>query len=148
MFDINKIQDVLPHRYPFLLVDRISLLDQPNYIEGYKNISISDLVFEGHFPGHPIYPGVMILEGMAQTGGFLVLENLSINLKSKKKMVYFMTIDKAKFRAPVLPGDKLVYKVNIIQQRNVVFNFRGEAYVDNKLVAETNLKAMLVDANN
>lgn len=148
MFDIMKIQSILPHRYPFLLVDKISLLNESKYIEGYKNISISDPVFQGHFPDYPIYPGVLIIEGMAQIGGVLISEKLRLQDGEdslKNKIIYFMSIDKAKFRAPVFPGDKLVYKIELLQQRNLICSFKAKAFVDEKLVSEAELKAMLTN---
>ena len=144
VFDINQIQEMLPHRYPFLLVDRITEVKEGEFVEGYLNISITNQVFQGHFPGHPIYPGVLIIEGMAQTGAilpFTVLNKDELN----DKVVYFMSIDKAKFRKPVLPGDKLVYKVSTIKHRGKIWQLKGEAYVDGELVSEAELKAMIMD---
>jgi 3-hydroxyacyl-[acyl-carrier-protein] dehydratase len=144
VYDINQIQEMLPHRYPFLLVDRITEVKEGEYVEGYLNISITNQVFQGHFPGHPIYPGVLIIEGMAQTGAilpFTVLNKDELN----DKVVYFMSIDKAKFRKPVLPGDKLVYKVSTIKHRGKIWQLKGEAYVDGELVSEAELKAMIMD---
>ncbi|HHH20075.1 MAG TPA: beta-hydroxyacyl-ACP dehydratase, partial [Campylobacterales bacterium] len=102
-YDVVQIQKILPHRYPFLLLDRVTQLNKGESIEGYKNVSISEPVFQGHFPGHPIYPGVMIIEGMAQAGGVLAFESSSkeAQQEAKEKVVYFMSIDKAKFRSPV-----------------------------------------------
>ncbi len=148
MFDVVAIQGILPHRYPFLLVDRITELETGKSIVGYKNVSISEPVFEGHFPGHPIYPGVMIIEGMAQAGGLLAFKSLpeegQEDAKSNK-VVYFMSIDKAKFRSPVTPGDRLVYKIEVLKHKGSVWQFEAKAYVDEKLVAEAELKAMIVD---
>lgn len=144
VFDINQIQQMLPHRYPFLLVDRITNIKKGEYVEGYLNISITNSVFNGHFPGHPIYPGVLIIEGMAQTGAILPF-TIEDKKKLKDKVVYFMSIDKAKFRKPVLPGDKLVYKISTIKHRGKIWHLRGEAYVDDELVSEAELKAMIMD---
>ena len=142
-----QIQDILPHRYPFLLVDRITELEPSKMITGYKNVSISEPVFQGHFPDHPIYPGVMIIEGMAQAGGVLAFQSASKEEQeaAKEKVVYFMSIDKCKFRNPVVPGDQLVYKLNVIKNRGAVWHLDGKAFVDDKLVAEAELKAMIVD---
>ncbi len=142
-----QIQDILPHRYPFLLVDRITELEPSKMITGYKNVSISEPVFQGHFPNHPIYPGVMIIEGMAQAGGVLAFQSASKEEQeaAKDKVVYFMTIDKCKFRHPVVPGDKLVYKLTVIKNRGSIWHLDGKAYVDDKLVAEAELKAKIVD---
>jgi len=116
-------------------------------IVGYKNVSISEPVFQGHFPDHPIYPGVMIVEGMAQAGGVLAFKSLSEEEQNdaENKVVYFMSIDKCKFRAPVTPGDKLEYKISVIKHRGNIWVLKGEAYVDNNLVTEAELKAMIVD---
>jgi 3-hydroxyacyl-[acyl-carrier-protein] dehydratase len=116
-------------------------------IEAYKNVSISEPVFQGHFPDHPIYPGVMIIEGMAQVGGVLAFKSLSDDdaKDSENKVVYFMSIDKAKFRAPVTPGDQLIYRITVLKNRGAVWQFAAKAYVDDKLVAEAELKAMVVD---
>ncbi|RUM43820.1 MAG: 3-hydroxyacyl-[acyl-carrier-protein] dehydratase FabZ [Hydrogenimonas sp.] len=147
MMDIVQIQKILPHRYPFLLVDRVVSCQKGEAIEAYKNISISEPVFEGHFPNHPIYPGVMIIEGMAQAGGILAFESMSEDAKeeTEDKVVYFMSIDKCKFRNPVRPGDQLVYKLNVIKNKGAIWVLAGKAYVDDKLVAEAELKAMIVD---
>ncbi len=147
VYNVVDIQKILPHRYPFLLVDRITKIEAGKYVEGYKNVSISEPVFEGHFPGHPIYPGVMIIEGMAQAGGVLAFESASKEEQdaAKDKVVYFMSIDKAKFRNPVVPGDRLVYRLNVIRHRGRVWHLDAKAYVDENLVAEAELKAMIVD---
>jgi len=144
VYDINQIQEMLPHRYPFLLVDRITDVKEGEYVEGYLNISITNQVFQGHFPGHPIYPGVLIIEGMAQAGAILPFTVMSKE-ELNDKVVYFMSIDKAKFRKPVLPGDKLVYKISTIKHRGKIWQLKGEAYVDGELVSEAELKAMIMD---
>lgn len=147
LFNVVDIQNILPHRYPFLLVDRITKLDTGTYIEGYKNISISEPVFQGHFPGHPIYPGVMIIEGMAQAGGVLAFKSMSEEeqKQTEEKVVYFMSIDKAKFRSPVTPGDQLVYKIDVLKHKGAIWQLDAKAYVDDKIVAQAELKAMIVD---
>jgi 3-hydroxyacyl-[acyl-carrier-protein] dehydratase len=145
MFDINEISRILPHKYPFLLVDRVDSMVAGESIEGYKNISISDHVFQGHFPGHPIYPGVLIIEGMAQAGGVLAFKSSTDESEFDNKVVYFMSIDKAKFRSPVVPGDKLIYKLSVLKHKGNIWVLDGKAYVDDKLVAEAELKAMIVD---
>ncbi|HHH19523.1 MAG TPA: beta-hydroxyacyl-ACP dehydratase, partial [Campylobacterales bacterium] len=125
----------------------VTQLNKGESIEGYKNVSISEPVFQGHFPGHPIYPGVMIIEGMAQAGGVLAFESSSkeAQQEAKEKVVYFMSIDKAKFRSPVTPGDQLVYKLSVLKHRGNIWQLDAKAYVDDKLVAEAELKAMIVD---
>ncbi len=145
MLDINEISKILPHKYPFLLIDRIESITNGESIEGYKNISISDQVFQGHFPGHPIYPGVLIIEGMAQAGGVLAFKSSTNEDEFENKVVYFMSIDKAKFRSPVFPGDKLVYKLNVVKHKGNIWVLDGKAYVEDKLVCEAELKAMIVD---
>jgi len=147
IFNVVEIQKILPHRYPFLLLDRVIKLEQGKYIEGYKNVSISEPVFQGHFPDHPIYPGVMIIEGMAQAGGVLAFQSYSESEQDdiNNKVVYFMSIDKAKFRSPVTPGDQLVYKLSVIKHRGAIWQLDAKAFVDDKLVAQAELKAMIVD---
>ena len=147
MYNVMDIQKILPHRYPFLLVDRITDIEAGKSIEGYKNVSISEPVFQGHFPDHPIYPGVMIIEGMAQAGGVLAFESMDREGQenTKDKVVYFMSIDKAKFRNPVTPGDRLVYRLSVIRNRGAIWHLDAKAFVDDKLVAEAELKAMIVD---
>lgn len=147
LFDVVEIQKILPHRYPFLLLDRVTKLEEGVSIEGYKNVSISEPVFQGHFPDHPIYPGVMIIEGMAQAGGVLAFKSSSQEDQQQinNKVVYFMSIDKAKFRSPVTPGDQLVYKLTVLKHRGAIWQLEAKAYVDDNLVAEAELKAMIVD---
>ena len=147
LMDVMDIQKILPHRYPFLLVDRVTALAPGATITAYKNVSISEPVFEGHFPGHPIYPGVMILEGMAQAGGILAFKSMTdvTEEEIQNKVVYFMSIDKAKFRSPVKPGDQLEYRISVIKNKGAIWLLKGEAYVDGKLTSEAELKAMIVD---
>ncbi len=147
MIDVVDIQKILPHRFPFLLVDRVEKIEKEKLIEAYKNVTIGEQIFQGHFPDHPIYPGVMIIEGMAQAGGILAFESMSDDEQSETqdKVVYFMSIDKAKFRSPVKPGDKLIYKLSVLKHRGSIWVLDGKAYVDEKLVCEAELKAMIVD---
>ncbi|OPX27658.1 MAG: 3-hydroxyacyl-[acyl-carrier-protein] dehydratase FabZ [Campylobacteraceae bacterium 4484_166] len=146
MLDVIDIQKILPHRYPFLLVDKVLSINEGTSIDAYKNVSISEPIFQGHFPGHPIYPGVMILEGMAQAGGILAFLSAGLSKEeAESKVMYFMSIDKAKFRNPVRPGDRLQYKVDVIKQRKTLIVLEGKAYVDDTLVCEAVLKAMIVD---
>ncbi|MDR0762584.1 MAG: 3-hydroxyacyl-ACP dehydratase FabZ [Campylobacteraceae bacterium] len=143
MIDVREIQEILPHRFPFLLIDRVVELDYGASITAYKNITIGEQIFQGHFPEHPIYPGVMIIEGMAQAGGVLAFK--SMNMTAQDKVVYFMSIDSAKFRVPVTPGDRLEYRLSVIRHKGNIWVLDGKAYVDDKLVAEAELKAMIVD---
>ena len=147
IFDVQKIREILPHRYPLLLVDRITAITPNVSIEGYKNITINEEVFNGHFPVQPIYPGVYIIEGMAQTGGVLAFVSMfgGDACNSGDKIVYFMSIDKAKFRNPVTPGDRLAYKWEVIKQKGGIWVLQGYAYVEDRLVAEAELKAMVAD---
>lgn len=147
MLDIMEIQKILPHRYPFLLIDRVLEIEPKVKVLAYKNVSISEQVFQGHFPGHPIYPGVMIIEGMAQAGGILAFSSgaLDDGEEAGDKVVYFMSIDGAKFRAPVKPGDKLDFEVSVIKNKGRIWVLQGKAFVDGKLVAEAKLTAMIVD---
>ncbi|PHQ65325.1 MAG: 3-hydroxyacyl-[acyl-carrier-protein] dehydratase FabZ [Sulfurimonas sp.] len=145
--DVMEIQKIIPHRYPFLLLDRVTDLVPAESIVGYKNVTIGDNIFQGHFPGHPIYPGVMILEGMAQAGGILAFKSMNdmTEEEAANKVVYFMSIDKAKFRAPVKPGDRLEYRINVIKNKGSIWVLDGKAYVDDTLVSQAELKAMIVD---
>jgi 3-hydroxyacyl-[acyl-carrier-protein] dehydratase len=147
MLDVVEIQNIIPHRFPFLLLDRVIEIKSGESIHAYKNVSVSEHIFQGHFPGHPIYPGVMIVEGLAQAGGVLAFKSMSEEDQkdTANKVVYFMSIDKCKFRAPVVPGDKLEYKISVIKHRGNIWVLKGEAFVDGKLVTEAELKAMIVD---
>lgn len=146
MLDVVEIQKILPHRFPFLLLDKVTEINPKESLIGYKNVTINEHIFEGHFPGHPIYPGVMILEGMAQAGGVLAFKSMDITPEEiANKVVYFMSIDGAKFRNPVKPGDRLEYRMNVIKNRKNIWVLKGESFVDGTLVAEAELKAMIVD---
>ena len=146
MMDVVEIQKILPHRYPLLLIDRVTDIVNNEKLLGFKNVSIGEQVFEGHFPGHPIYPGVMILEGMAQAGGILAFKSMDMTEEeAAEKVVYFMSIDNAKFRAPVRPGDRLEYEITVLKHKGAIWVLQGKAYVDGKLVSEAELKAMVVD---
>lgn len=147
MLDINMIREILPHRYPMLLVDRVVSLIPNQSIEAYKNVTINEEVFLGHFPKQPIYPGVMQIEGMAQAGGLLAFVSMfgHDTKEAENKIVYFMTIDKVKFRIPVLPGDKLVYRLHVLKHKGNVWSLGAQATVDDKLVSEAELKAMIAD---
>lgn len=139
MIDIKEIQKLLPHRYPFLLVDRILDIEPGVKITGIKNVTINEEFFQGHFPGYPIMPGVLIIEAMAQVAGILAFRSGATTGKS----VYFMSIEKAKFRKPVVPGDQLKLEVSVIQHRGNVWKFSGHAIVDDKVTAEAEFTAMV-----
>ncbi|RJQ50281.1 MAG: 3-hydroxyacyl-[acyl-carrier-protein] dehydratase FabZ [Nitrospiraceae bacterium] len=138
MMDCREIQKILPHRFPFLLIDRVTDLKPKEKASGLKNVTINEPFFQGHFPDYPIMPGVLIVEAMAQLAGILASHS-----GAKGNTVYFMSIEKAKFRKPVVPGDQLLFDVKILQHRNNVWKFSAEAHVDDKLVAEAEFTAMV-----
>ena len=144
IFDINAILNILPHRYPFLLIDKIVEFKLDEKIVSIKNVTMNEPFFQGHFPGNPIMPGVLILEAMAQTGGIMMLNG---NDKIKESVVYFMGIDKARFRKPVLPGDTLVIEAIMTNMRRSVCQFDAKAYVRGELVCEASLMATVVSKN-
>jgi UDP-3-O-[3-hydroxymyristoyl] N-acetylglucosamine deacetylase/3-hydroxyacyl-[acyl-carrier-protein] dehydratase len=139
---IEEIMKVLPHRYPFLLVDRILEIEGKQRIVGMKNVTMNEPFFQGHFPGHPIMPGVLIIEAMAQVGGMLLMGGLE---GAEQKVVYFMSLDNVRFRKPVRPGDQLRFELDVIQIRGAVCKMRGIAKVDGELVAEADMAAMVRD---
>ena len=141
--DIRRVMAALPHRYPMLLVDRVESLDRDRSIRAVKAVSINEPFFQGHFPGRPIMPGVLIVEALAQAAGVLAVE--SLGLANSGKLVYFMAIDGAKFRAPVEPGVLLHLDVEFVQKRATVCKFAGRASVGEKLAAEANFTAMIAD---
>lgn len=141
MMDIKEIRQLLPHRYPFLLVDRIIEINPGATAVGIKNVTINEEFFQGHFPGNPIMPGVLIVEALAQVAGLLSLRSGA----TAGQLVYFLSIERAKFRKPVVPGDQLKLEVNIVQQRNNVWKFSGNAKVEDKIVAEADFTAMVID---
>ena len=140
--DLQGIMDLLPHRYPLLLVDRILDFEPKEWIRGLKNVSFNEAVFQGHFPSRPVLPGVYIIEAMAQTGGCLLMREYE---DRARKVIYFMGIDAVKFRKPVLPGDQLVMEVKVIQFKGRICKMRGEAFVDGQRVAEAEFMSMLMD---
>ncbi|GMU86777.1 MAG: 3-hydroxyacyl-[acyl-carrier-protein] dehydratase FabZ [Ignavibacteriales bacterium] len=144
IFDINAIQRILPHRYPFLLVDKITALDLDQKVTGVKSVTVNEPFFQGHFPGRPIMPGVMIIEAMAQVGGILLLNSFP---NPEEKLVLFMQINNAKFRKPVVPGDQLVLEVEMVQKRTRYVVMAGKAIVDTNLVAEAEFVAAIIDRN-
>ncbi len=140
MVDIREILTLLPHKYPFLLVDRVIELEPGVRAVGIKNVTINEPFFPGHFPGNPIMPGVLIVEAMAQVAGILALKS-----GVSGKAVYFISIDKVKFRKPVMPGDQLRFEVKVTHTRGNIWKFEGSAYVDEKLTTEAEFAAMLSD---
>tara|TARA_B100000315_G_scaffold194030_1_gene184623 strand:- start:2163 stop:2630 length:468 start_codon:yes stop_codon:yes gene_type:complete len=143
IIDIEKIVEMIPHRYPFLMIDRVSDLVAEESAIGHKNVTINEPHFQGHFPSKPVMPGVLIIEAMAQTSAVLVVHSLGGD--SKGKLVYFMSVENAKFRHPVQPGDVLKVHVNTKQHRKAVWKFDGVAKVDDHVVAEATFTAMIMD---
>ncbi|MAR56130.1 MAG: 3-hydroxyacyl-[acyl-carrier-protein] dehydratase FabZ [Rickettsiales bacterium] len=142
---LAEIKENIPHRYPFLLIDKVTNITKGESCVGVKNVTNNEPFFEGHFPDHPVMPGVLIVESMAQTAGCLVVHTLGP--ASKGKLVYFMTIDSARFRKPVVPGDVLRVHCSIKQNRGNVWKFEGIAEVDGKKVAEATYSAMIMDSH-
>jgi beta-hydroxyacyl-ACP dehydratase FabZ len=139
----REIQECLPHRYPFLLVDRIDEIELGKRIVGLKNVTINEPFFVGHFPGHPIMPGVLILEAMAQVGGVLLMRSLST--QAAQKVIYFTGIQRARFRKPVVPGDQIRFEVDILQMRKQMCRMEGVALVDGKVTTEAEMSAVVMD---
>lgn len=140
MIDSREIKKILPHRFPFLLVDKVIELEPKVRAVGIKNVTINEQFFQGHFPDFPIMPGVLIVEAMAQVAGILAKHS-----GAEGNTVFFMAIDKAKFRKPVIPGDQIRFDVNIIQHRSTVWKFAGKAFVDDSVVTEAEFTAMVSD---
>jgi len=141
--EIVRIMDMIPHRYPFLLVDRVINLVEGKSATGIKNVTINEPFFQGHFPGHPVMPGVLIVEAMAQTAGVVVAHSLEVD--DQDKVVYFMSIESARFRKPVTPGNTLHIDVSKRAQRGTAWKFSGQAKVDGVVVADASYSAMIVD---
>ena len=141
-YNIEEILEILPHRHPFVLIDRVINLDPGKTVTALKNVNINESYFPGHFPGKPIMPGVLILESMAQAGAFLVLHDLE---DPQKKGMLFSAVEKSKFRRPVVPGDQLIIKMELLKFRMGSAKIKGEAFVDDKLVTEATIMASLVD---
>ncbi|MBI5483873.1 MAG: 3-hydroxyacyl-ACP dehydratase FabZ [Deltaproteobacteria bacterium] len=144
LLDVNDIMKILPHRYPFLMVDRIVELDPAKRCVGIKNVTINEPFFQGHFPGHPVMPGVLIVEAMAQVAG--IMAYLASDEATKQKVSYFISIDYAKFRKPVVPGDQLRIVVETTLNRRGIWGVDGKVYVGETLVTEAALKATFADA--
>jgi len=141
MIGIREIMSMLPHAYPFLLVDRVVEIEAGKRIAGIKNVTYNEPFFQGHFPRRPIMPGVLIVEAMAQTAGVLVFKSMPD--ADHKKPVYFLGLDKVRFRKPVIPGDQVRFELEVTRHRQAIWGFKGKAFVDGKLVAEADLLAML-----
>ena len=139
--DVNRIKELIPHRYPFLMIDKLVDVVPDVRATGIKNVTINEPYFQGHFPNRPIMPGVLIIEAMAQTAGVLVME--TIGAEAEGRLVYFLSIDSARFRKPVTPGDRLHVRVEKIRNRGDVWKFKGEAKVEETLMAEAVFSAMI-----
>ena len=142
ILDVEQIMEYLPHRFPMLLVDRIVEVDPGKRIVGIKNVTINEPFFQGHFPGHPIMPGVLIIEAMGQVGGLLLMDVVE---KPEDYVVYFMALDNVKWRRPVVPGDQIVFELEMLQFRRHVCKMRGRGIVDGQIVAEADLMARIVE---
>jgi 3-hydroxyacyl-[acyl-carrier-protein] dehydratase len=142
ILDVNEIQRILPHRYPFLMVDAIVEMERLKRVVGIKNVTINESYFQGHFPGRPIMPGVLIIESMAQTGGLLLLQEVP---DRENKLLYFVAVDGARFRRPVIPGDQLKVEMTVVSWRGDFCKLDGRATVDGKLAAEATLMCKMID---
>jgi len=141
--DIRKILDSLPHRYPFLLIDRVIEMEKGSRLVALKNVTVNEEFFNGHFPGFPVMPGVLIVEALAQAGGILALQDLGGELGNRK--IFFMSIEKARFRKPVVPGDQLRLEVGIERRRSTIWKMDGKAFVGDTLVTDALLQAMITE---
>jgi beta-hydroxyacyl-ACP dehydratase FabZ len=141
MIDINEILSVLPHRYPFVMIDRVLEIDGDK-IRALKNVSYDEPFFNGHFPGSPVMPGVLLVEGMAQAGGYLVLRDVE---DREGKLIYFSGIDGCRFRRPVVPGDQVIFEIEILRRRRTFAKLHGKALVDGEVACEANLTSAMVE---
>lgn len=143
MMDVQEIQKLLPHRFPFLLVDRVVSIEPGKALKAYKNVSVNEPFFQGHFPGHPVMPGVLVLEALAQASAILAYR--STGFDPAQKVTYLMAIDAAKFRRPTVPGDRLELEVEVLRFKGSILKTRGVAKVDGEVVAEGEFLATVVD---
>ena len=140
--DVTWIQEVLPHRYPLLLVDRVLEIRPEEWIRGLKNVSVNEEFFQGHFPGHPVMPGVLILEALAQAAGILLLQDRP---ERTQKLLYFTGVDRARFRKPVVPGDQLILEAEVLNLRRTICKLDAKAFVDGEVVTEAVMMSAMVD---
>ncbi len=143
VMDVTAIEKILPHRYPFLLVDRVLSLEPMKTLVALKSVTVNEPFFAGHFPGHPVMPGVLILEALAQAAALLAKASMAND--PGDKVTYLMAIDHARFRKPVVPGDRIELRVEVVKQKGAIWKEKGVAYVDGEVVAEAEFMAMLVD---
>jgi len=143
VLDVKRLMELLPHRYPMLMIDRVVDVEPGESATGVKNVTYNEPFFPGHFPGHPVMPGVFLIEAMAQTAAALVSHTLGE--ETRDKVVYFMTVDRARFRHPVVPGDQVLFPVHKVRRRSTVWKFAGQAMVGDQLCAESEFSAMLMD---
>ncbi len=141
VLNLTDIIKILPHRYPFLLVDRVLELKAPDYVKAMKNVTFNEAFFQGHFPGQPVMPGVLVIEAMAQTGGILAYQS---HPEAKERLFYFLGMDKVKFRRPVLPGDQLIMELTAVHRSARAWKMIGKAFVDDQLAVQAELTAALV----
>lgn len=143
VMNLEEIMEVLPHRYPFLLVDRVLEVEPGQRIKAMKNVTFNEPFFQGHFPGRPVMPGVLIIEAMAQAGGIMAY---GMEPQAKGRLIFFMGIDKVKFRRPVVPGDQIIFELSIVHRSSRAFKMEGKAFVEGKLAAQAELTAALEPA--
>ncbi len=144
--DVSEIQQLLPHRFPFLLVDRVVAIEPGQKLTAFKNVSINEPFFQGHFPGHPVMPGVLIVEALAQAGALLAYTSVAEGERTGK-IAYLMSLDSVKFRKPVIPGDRLQLDLEVVKHKGAIWKQKGVASVDGQKVAEAEIMAMVVDRN-
>lgn len=142
-YDYKRILEILPHRYPFLLIDRVTKIVPGERLDGFKNVTNNENFFNGHFPGHPVMPGVLVVEAMAQAGGLLAFESETLDVETK--LIYLAGVDRARFKRPIHPGDRIDITVTVLKRKAALWKLKGVATVDGKVAAEAELLAAVVD---